>query len=350
MTDSWGKFRPTTMERDVYSHLGVASRKVIVGPAWGFDNAVILADAKRAMIITTDPLSIIPSVGLEASAWLSVHLIASDYTTSGLQPEFAAFTFNFPGDLGDDEVARYLRAVGRECGKLGVSIVSGHTGRYEGSSYTVVGGGSMFGFCGRHDYLDPSMARPGDAILMTKGAAIETTAMLAHAYPNYLRRKVGGRVTARAKRFLRYCSTVEDALTAGSAGTGKDGVSSMHDATEGGVLGALEEMAEASGTAMVVQKEAIHVAPEAAAVCKAFGINPLSSLSEGTLLLTSEVSRAEELVRRLRRKGIQAFIIGKVNRGRGLWTTERGGKQRRCMPPADRYWSAYARAKGAGLR
>ncbi|MDG6898248.1 MAG: AIR synthase, partial [Nitrososphaerota archaeon] len=78
-----GKLDPAAMEKIVYRSLGKKSSSVVVGPARGFDNAVIGAGGRRRMIVTTDPVSIIPSAGMENSAWLSVHLVASDYATSG---------------------------------------------------------------------------------------------------------------------------------------------------------------------------------------------------------------------------------------------------------------------------
>ncbi len=347
--NEYGKPEPDFMERVVFKNLGARSRKIITGPRRGLDTAVLGVCRTGVMLITTDPMSVIPAIGIEKSAWLSVHLVASDYTTSGLEPEFSAFNFNFPKEMRMSEKERYLRCVGMECRKLGVSIVAGHTGCYPGGGYTVVGGGVMFGFGSRGEYIDPTMARAGDAILMTKGAAIETTAVLAFSFPRYVEREVGAAVHRRAKAFLGLCSTVEDALTASSAGTGKEGVTSMHDATEGGVLGALEEMAEASDKAMVVEKELIHVAAEAEAVCSAFRMDPLTSLSEGTLLLTCGRSSAEELVTGMRRKGIPAFAIGRVKDGSGLWMSQRSGRPKRVKPPADQYWRVHARATRAGL-
>jgi hydrogenase expression/formation protein HypE len=174
-----GKLDSRTMKRVVYRSLGSTSSKVVSGPGIGLDNAVLSIGESRRMLVTTDPVSIIPGVGMRASAWLSVHLIASDYTTSGLRPEFATFTYNMPKEMRVSEVEEYLRAVGRECRQIGVAVVAGHTGSYPGGGFTVVGGGTMFGFCRKGDYVDPTMAQPGDVILMTKGAAIEAAAMLA---------------------------------------------------------------------------------------------------------------------------------------------------------------------------
>ena len=151
----YGKAGQAFLENVVYRSLGVKNDDIVVGPRRGFDNAVIRLDDSRVMIVTTDPVSILPTLGMKESAWLSVHLIASDYATSSQAPEFASFDFNLPSELGTTETEEYLVAVGRECDRIGVSIVAGHTGSYPGAGFTVVGGGTMFGFAGREEYLGP---------------------------------------------------------------------------------------------------------------------------------------------------------------------------------------------------
>ena len=140
---------------------------------------------------------------------------------------------------------------------------------------------------------------------------------------------------------LKECSTVKDALTSSEVGLGGDGVSSMHDATEGGVLGGLSEMADASHKAFCIEEERVHVPKVVGAVCGAVGIDPLSTVSEGCLLLTCGPKRVGELARRLRRNGIPSFEIGEVRSGRGLWVSRGGAKARRTQPRKDSYWSVY---------
>ncbi|MDA4125178.1 MAG: AIR synthase-related protein [Thaumarchaeota archaeon] len=344
-----GKASSGFMQNVVYSSLGKKTDRLIVGPGVGADNAVIALGGKRVMILTVDPVSVIPPFGIELSAWLSVHLIASDYTTSGLKPEYATFSFNFPPEMPQAAMEGYVRAVGQECERLGVVVAAGHTGSYPGAGFTVIGAGSMFGFADRGAYVETSMAREGDSILMTKFAAIEAAASLALAFPRHAEQKVGNRVASKVRQMIRLCSTVEDAMAAAGVGLGKLGVTSMHDATEGGILGGLYEMASASGRAFAVDEKKINLSDDASAVCAAFGINPLTSLSEGTLLITCASQRVDELSRRLRRHEIPTQEIGKVREGTGLWVSRMGKKAQLARPPKDGYWRAYDRAVSKGL-
>jgi hydrogenase maturation factor len=302
------------------------------------------------MILTVDPVSIIPAFGMRLSAWLSVHLIASDYTTSGCDPEYATFTYNFPEETTGGEREEYVRAIGEECDELGVTIAGGHTGSYPGAGFTVIGSGTMLGFGDEGGYVAPSMAQAGDVVLMTKHAAIEATVSLATSFPEFVERRIGSRLARKARSGVRLCSTVADARAARGAGLGRGGVSSMHDATEGGVLGALGEMAAASRKRFVVNPLRIPVAPEGRAVCKAFGLDPLLTMGEGALLITCGHSAAPDLIRSLARTGVGAAEIGTVREGSGLLAEWDDGRRARVPFGPDRYWDAYARASGRHLR
>ncbi len=328
----------------VYRSLGKTSKRLRIGPGRGLDNGVVSLGGGRVMVLTVDPVSAVPSLGMRLSARLSVHLIASDYTTSGNDPEFATFSYNFPGEMNEADRETYVRAMGDECKNLGVAIAGGHTGSYPGSGFTVVGAGSMLGFSLDGLYVTPKMARAGDAIVMTKSAAIEATAYLALSFPRYTSRLTGRARAAGARNLIGLCSTVEDARIARRVGLGKDGVTSMHDATEGGVLGALHEMAGASGKSFSVSTDNIEVSSEAESVCSAFGIDPLATLGEGALLITCAQERVPELLRRMRRSGISAALIGTVEKGAGLRTLGKDGSEATLSPRGDGYWAAYESA------
>ena len=321
-----------------------------LGPGIGLDNGAISIGSGRVMILTVDPVSAIPAFGMSLSAWLSVHLIASDYTTSGNNPEYAMFTYNFPAEMSETDREEYVKSAGMECDKLGVTIVGGHTGSYPGSGLTVIGSGSMLGFAPENEYIAPSMARAGNVILMTKHAAIEATCSLATSFPAFVESQVGAAYTEKAREQVKLCSTVADARATRGVGIGARGISSMHDATEGGVLGALLEMAVASKKRFVVRPEMIPVAPESRAVCEAFGLDPLKTMGEGALLITCLPEKAPTLMRALGRSGVESTEIGSVKRGEGLVLTDSHGHGRAFAPCGDAYWDAYSRALVRKLR
>lgn len=349
-SDQEGKVPREFLEAAVLPNLGAKRRSVLVGPGQGLDNAVVSVGPGKVLVVTGDPVSVIPQVGLRESAWLSVHLLASDLTSSGVRPQFAMVDLNLPLEMSLPETATYLEAVGDECKRLGVAIVGGHTGRYPGSGYTVVGGGVMFSLAGREEYVTPAMARPRDSIIMTKGAAVGAAAVLARSFPETVREKAGSRTLRKARSRLHDCSTVKDALAASSVGL-REAVAAMHDATEGGVLGGLSELSAACGLPVVVERERIHVPEEAEAVCAAFGLDPLTTLSEGTLFVVCRPGAADEVRSALRAEGVASYEVGSVGPaglGTGLLLSSKGSKPRPHRPGPDMYWKAYSEALAGG--
>ncbi len=346
-----GKVDRDFLGRVLLKHTGAASGSVIVGPGMGLDNAIISVGPGRVMVVTADPLSIIPSLGMVDSAWLTVHELASDLTTSAVAPQFAVLDYNLPPSLSPEDFERYAVAVSEECKRLGISIVGGHTGRYPGSGFSIVGGGMMMAISGDDEYVTPRMIGEGDDIIMTKGAAIEATAVLSLAFPERTEEKVGGKVTRRAASYLRRCSTVEDALAASSVGVRSEGVTAMHDATEGGVMGGLYELARTSGRTLRVEKERIYVSAESKAVCAAYDLDPLVTVSEGTLLISCRPDRSDDVLRRLAAKRIDGFRVGTVGARSPRLSLSEGGTLRAYVPPKfDPYWAVYAKGVEMGWK
>ncbi len=301
------------------------------------------------LVTTTDPLSYIPSIGAADSAFISVHLLASDLTTSGFSPQYGIFDFDLPVGLSDYQFAKYWMAFHSECKKLGIAIIGGHTGRYLGQGNTIIGGGALLAIGPKNGYLTSSMARDNDDLILTKGAAIETTAVLTRSFPRKVRRSLGPEAFDQAWDYLRMVTTVRDALTAASVGIKNGGVTAMHDATEGGVLSAASEMAGSSRLGLTVELQSIEASDETRAVCKLFKLNPLYSLSEGSLLIASRPFATDRVIRRLSQEHIAARVIGQFSsRFGGVRSVTNRGTIRLAHLSQDRYWAAYLSATRKG--
>ena len=313
------------------------------------DNTVIGIENGNVIVATCDPLSFIPELGARDSARISVDLLASDLTTSGLPPQYGIFDLNLPPQMTRPVFEEYWREFASECKRIGLSIVGGHTGRYPGCGYTIIGGGVLFSIGKKDYYLTPEMANCHDDILLTKGAAIETTAILTRVFSNSVRKGVDSELYGRARQYLKKLSTVEDALTAVSVGLHEEGITAMHDATEGGVVSAILELADASHMGAEVDLDSIMVTEETKAVCKLFHIDPLVSLSEGSLLLTTNPTRTSKVMSRLEKAGIPSRIIGHMTSKRSrVYASSTHGRSRLRYPEFDPYWRAYATAKRKG--
>jgi hydrogenase maturation factor len=340
-----GKISAEVFTEVIYPCLGRRRSSVLVGPQHGVDVGVVDVGHGAVMALTTDPVFIVPPYGWERSAWFAVHILCSDAATSALPLTYMTIDLNLPLSLGREAFERMWRTIHQECDRLGVSIVAGHTGRYEGCEYPMVGGATVIAIGPSEAYVTPAMARPGDAVILTKGPAIEATGLFAATFPQRVAARFGADFARRAEDVFWQMSVVEDARVAASVGVRDAGVTAMHDATECGVWGGLAEIAEASGVGLRIEEDRIPVPETVAGVCELFGIDPFSSISEGTLLITCRPPRADEVVRRLTAAGISAAIIGEVvARERGCRRVRRGAEEALVHPRIDPFWEAFGRA------
>lgn len=346
-----GKISPEIFEHIIKPHLGKQRDDVLVGPQHGVDIGIVDIGGGRVMALTTDPFFIVPDYGWERAAWFAVHILASDASTSGLRPTHFTVDLNLPRSITREQLEAMWIATDAACREIGMAIVTGHTARYDGCNYPMVGGATVISIGDKDRYITPAMARSGDAIIVTKGAAIEATGLFGVTFPARIAAAIGAEMAKAAEDLFFQMSVVTDALTAVEVGVRDDGVTAMHDATECGIWGGLYEIAEASGVGMIIDQSAIVVRPEVRAVCDLFGMDPYSSISEGTLLLTCRPHRANTVVDRLRDTGIDATQIGEVTpAGGGIQVVEHGRERPLEHPRVDPFWNAFGAAltEGAG--
>jgi hydrogenase expression/formation protein HypE len=339
-----GKATAELFEEVILRRLGASDPDVLVGPRHGVDVGVVRVAGGVAMALTADPVFVVPAYGWERAAWFAVHILASDAATSGLPLRWMSVDLNLPPEVSDGDLAALWDAFHRACRGIGVAVVTGHTARYDGCAWPMVGGATCMALGAEDRFVTPTMARPGDSIVVTKGAAIEATALFAATFPGRLREALGDQVVDAADALFERMTVVPEAVVAREFGLREAGVTSMHDATEGGVLGGLTEVAAASGVGVRVDLDSIPVRAEVRAVCDHVGMDPYVSISEGTLIATVVPSRAGAFVEALAAEGIEAAVVGEVTegeRGSALVTSE--GERPLRHPGLDPFWGAFGR-------
>jgi hydrogenase expression/formation protein HypE len=340
-----GKISAEVFDAVIYPRLGHQRPEVLIGPQHGVDIGIIDIGGGRVMAVTTDPVFIVPPYGWERSAWFAVHILCSDAVTSGLPLAYMTIDLNLPRSITAEQFERMWTTMHTECEKLGVAVVTGHTGRYEGCDYPMVGGATVMAIGERDRYVAPTMARPGDAVIVTKGPAVEAAGLFAATFPQQLAEHFGEAFAREAQEIFWQMSVVEDARIAVGVGVRDEGVTAMHDATECGVWGGLCEIAQASRVGLHIDQERIPVQESVAQICAHFGIDPFASISEGTLLLTCRPHRADEVVRRLSASGIPAAIVGEIRPVERGCTVSTGGHVRPLVHPrVDPFWAAFGKA------
>jgi hydrogenase expression/formation protein HypE len=336
-----GKISPEIFNELIYPRLGAKSKDVLVGPQHGVDVGIVQI-GNKAVAMTTDPVFIVPEYGWERAAWFALHILVSDAVTSGLKPRYLSIDLNLPMEITKEQLDIVWGVIHRECERLGIFVICGHTARYENCHYPMVGGATVLAIGGKDEYVTPIFARAGDKIIITKGPAIEASGIFATMFPRLLEREFGVDFSRRAESIFYKMSAVEDALTAVSVGVRDNGVSAMHDATECGIWGGLYELAQAANLGVRVEKEAIVVEDCVPEICRYFGIDPYASISEGTLIASCRPQKAQAVVEALLQKGIRSSVVGElIDPKQGMILVENGKKRKLEHPIVDPFWNAF---------
>jgi hydrogenase maturation factor len=337
MLPTLGKATPQFFDEVIFPRLGAADSSVVVGPTHGVDfGAISIGD--RTVVLSTDPFFIAPSLGWERAAWFALHIIASDVAVSGIPPRFMSIDLNLPPEMEEETLVTVWQTVHDEAERLGIAVVTGHTARYAGCNFPMVGGATIFGVGASEDLIDPRKAGVGDKIIITKGPAVETTGLMSVQFPEYITERFDEATTTAAQDVFYQMSVVEDAATCAAVG----GATAMHDATECGIWGALFEMARASGKGLVVDKELIVTQDAVMKTCEVFDIDPYKAISEGTLVAAVKAERTDEVLAALEAKSIPASVVGELlPPERGVVVIDEQGEHPLEHPEIDPFWGKF---------
>lgn len=309
-----GKLDPDYLQQLLHRYATTGER-IVVGPGVGVDAAVI-EFGDQYLVAKTDPITF----ATDEIGWYVVNVNANDVAAMGATPCWFLATLLLPGvGTTRDLVDMIFAQIGDACASLDIGFIGGHTEiTYDLNRPIVVG--QMLGEVAKEDLVTSAGARPGDALLLTKGVGIEATAIIAREKGDQLEGQLSGAELEQARNFLHDpgISVVRDAAIARAAGD----VHAMHDPTEGGLATGLHELAQAAGVGLVLDRQALPIDPLTEAMCQAFNLNPLGVIASGALVLAVAPTSAHAIVMTLREAGIEAAQIGEV------WERERGIKLR----------------------
>jgi len=278
--------------------------RVIVQPCPGYDSGVHLIGDKF-LVISTDPCIDVPE---EWFGWLLIHYAASDVALFGAKPEFCTINLLGPPSIKPQTFLKVMQQTCCAADELQMAIVTGHTGTYDGLS-TLVGVCTAYGIIDRSKLITPSGAKPGDYIYCIKPIGLEVAVNFALSRKDMAQRIFGHQETQELEELVPMQSCVREALLLAETGS----VHAMHDATEGGLTAALNEMAEASKVGLKVEFERIPISKEVKTLRKQFQLSDkqlLSMSSTGTILASVSPKAKEKVDTTMRRCKVQANVLG----------------------------------------
>lgn len=313
-----GKLSNELLREVIISGIDKKNEDIIVGPGVGEDCSVVKF-GDEVCVLTTDPIT----AASNNAGIIGVHICCNDIASAGVRPLGILVTILAPPSAALEDIKRIMGEINEACRELSVDVIGGHTEVTDAVnrivlSITAIGKGKRDGF------VTTGGAQDGDDIVVTGYAGLEGTAIIAKDYYDSLKDRLDGELLLRAQNMLKSISVVKAGLLAADYG-----VHAMHDATEGGVLGAIWEMAEASRKGVYIYEEKLPVKDETIRICRELGLNPYRLISSGSMIIAC--SDGEDLCRVLGENGIDARVVGKFTDGKRIIATSQGEEE--IVPP-----------------
>lgn len=298
-----GKIPESVLKRSVLKQIHTKREEVVLGAGVGEDCAAVKLAEDEVFVISTDPITgTATDIGN-----LAIHITMNDLASAGAEPIGVMLTILLPEESEEGELKKIMGQMEVVCAQAKVQIMGGHT------EVTRAVRQPLVNVCGvgkakTGKLVSTAGARPGDDILVSKWIGLEGTSIIAKEKETELLNRYPAALVKTAQEFDRYLSVLPEAAAAV-----KSGVSAMHDVTEGGIFGALWELAESSGVGLEIDLKKIPVKQETIEICEFFNINPYELISSGCMLMASPDGNM--LVRELEKQGIYGAVIGKAVSG-----------------------------------
>lgn len=313
-----GKIPENILKRSVFKKLKVKRPEVLVHSGIGEDCSALTAGSD-VIVLSTDPITgTAKDIGR-----LAFHITANDIASSGAELIGMLLTIIFPPGSTEDELKKIMEDVTALAEQYKVEILGGHTEVSSAVNQTLVSVTGV-GKIARDRMIQTGGLRPGQDLVVTKWIGLEGTSILAKEKEEILRERLPREIWETARDFDQYLSVVPDAETAMEVG-----VTAMHDVTEGGIFGALWEMAAASGVGLEIDLGKIPIRQETIEVCEIFDINPYMLISSGSMLIGTD--HGSRLVEELKKAGIHSAVVGYATAGNDRVIVN--GEERRFLEP-----------------
>jgi hydrogenase expression/formation protein HypE len=332
------KFSLDVLQRHVFPFVRATDPDIILGAAFGEDVALTRVGGE-ILVSHVDPI-----VGAVAEiGWLAVHVACNDVAAAGVAPRWLLLLVLVPGLEDEELLGQIMQDASRAAQEVGASIIGGHTGYSAGLSRPLVAVTALGIACGREP-VRTGGARVGDQVLVTKGIALEGTAILAQDFADVARGlglseeevEEGGRVMAKV-------SVLPEALV-----LAENGVTAMHDVTRGGILETFLEIAHLSAAGIEVAFSQLPIPPIVSRFAQVFQFDPLQMISSGTLVVTVPPERVARVSTALKELGTPFALVGRVIDGAGVHILKDGRTihhaEIRCEEDElARMWALYPR-------
>ncbi|MDO5114924.1 MAG: AIR synthase-related protein [Synergistaceae bacterium] len=294
-----GKLSPEALKRSVLSYRGAPRPELLIGPGVGEDAAVIKWPEGKYMIFASDPI-----VGADKGAGrLLVRINSNDIASKGGDPAYLTVTLILPPSMGEEGAARIMNEIDEECRAQGIAVAGGHTEFNDRYDRPVIMG-ALVGTADK--VMRATDVSEGDMLIVTKHLGIEGMSILALDRPELLSPFMSEEEISEIVSWSEMTSVLaESRILRGFA-------KFMHDPTEGGFLGGLDEISSLCGLSAEIDFDALPVHPLTRRAAEMLRFDPLRLIASGSLLAVVPERRAKEAREALKAAGFDSVTAGRM--------------------------------------
>lgn len=299
-----GKLKLSELQKILNDCKGYQRDEVILKSSIGEDSSAIdLSKIKNnIMLISTDPITFTSkNIGN-----LAVLINSNDIYASGGVPFGVLVTILLPPNKNLEDISCIMEDIHKQCFNNKIQILGGHTEVTESVNEIVVSI-TILGTTSNKNFVRTSTSCSFDKIILTKTLGIEGTSILLDEHYLELKNILNEDEIKEGKSFSNKISIKEECEI-----LREFKINSMHDITEGGIIGALLEMSLSSGKGFRIYKEKINVSKVTSKICKYFNIDVLRLISSGNLLFTCSDLEFEKIEKRFKEMKIEYSLVGEI--------------------------------------
>jgi len=296
-----GKVPTEVLKEVIFSNIKHRRPEVLVRPNIGEDCAVV-DFGDYVCVMSTDPIT----GATKDIGSLAIHISCNDIASSGVEPLGIMLTIMAPPNTTKEDLGYVMKEANRAAASINVEIIGGHTEITDAVNRMIISA-TAIGRQLKNKLVLSEGAKLGDAVFMTKHAGLEGVSIIARDLEEKLKDKVSYDIIKSAQDFSNNVSVVKEGMLASSIG-----VNSMHDVTEGGIFGAIWELAEVSGLGIEVYEDNISIRNETLEICQLFSINPMRLISSGVMVMTIPQDMKNMLIEAFNKEGMDITEIGKI--------------------------------------